>query len=123
MELSRKAHLYWNKVDTLIKNYSIEKPIKSKVIERTFSLAGATVREIVHYLRVKKRRPLGMNQSGYFYARNRAELEHTINNLKSRSQKIKRAVQGLEGAFNPTEQTTIFDFSDNTFKSNYETGD
>ena len=118
MKLSRKAEIYKDRVLGLIKQRSIEKPIKSRAIEVEYSLAGATVREIIHYMRVKKREPIG-SKNGYFFARNMGELQHTINDLRSRQNKIREAELGLCASFKPGEQTSMFEINTGHV-SNYE---
>ena len=108
IKLSKKAMMNYMKVLNIIKQHKIEKPIKSVVIENKLSLAGATVREIVHYLRVDFHEPIG-SKNGYFYARTMSELQHTINDLRSRQRKIHNAEKGLCAAFPPQEQTAMFE--------------
>ena len=52
MDISNRAKQYWIPVLQEIMKYNIESPIKSKFLEAQFELAGATVREIIHFLRV-----------------------------------------------------------------------
>ncbi len=119
MDISNRAKQYWIPVLQEIMKYNIESPIKSKFLEAQFELAGATVREIIHFLRVDQKRPIG-SKNGYFYARTREELKHTINDLRSRQRKIYRAEKGLSAAFEPEEQTSMFQEDKPKNKSNYD---
>jgi hypothetical protein len=101
----------------VIKERGFENPIKSRAIEVEFCLAGATVREIIHYLRTKRREPIG-SKNGYFYAKSMSELQNTINDLRSRQRKIRDAELGLCASFQPQEQTSMFDLPQD--RSNYE---
>ena len=119
IKLTQKATQYFVHVLNEIKKHSKEKPIKSKLLEIQFDLAGATVREIVHYLRVAYNEPIG-SKNGYFYAKNMDELQHTINDLRSRVRKISDAEQGLCKAFPSTQQTSMFGSQPKKIKTNYD---
>lgn len=71
-----------------------ENSIKSKEIEKSLSLKGSQVRELVHLLRIKGV-PVGSGQTGYFLCGNEEEQIHTINQLTSRKKQIEAAISGM----------------------------
>lgn len=71
-----------------------ENSIKSKEIEKAFSLKGSQIRDLVHSLRTKGV-PVGSGQTGYFLCGNEEEQIHTINQLTSRKNQIEAAVNGM----------------------------
>lgn len=83
---------------------SMEEPIKSKTIENRTGLRGFELREIIHELRLSGH-PIGSTSDGYFIAKSKWELDHTIAQLKSRGSKIFEVADALENCFD--EQTQM----------------
>ena len=71
-----------------------ESCVQSCVIERAFGINGATVRQIVNKLRCDGQ-PICSDVNGYYFAKNRNEINNTITQLLSRTKKINDAAQGL----------------------------
>lgn len=71
--------------------------VKSPVIESHFGIVGATVRSIIHDLRVAGN-PIVSGYHGYSYTEDMDELNHSINNLNSRKNNIHEAEIGLRRA-------------------------
>ena len=68
--------------------------VQSVRIENIFDINGAAVRQTVNRLRCNGH-PVCSNVDGYFYAQNANEINDTIQQLLSRTQKITDAAQGL----------------------------
>jgi len=51
--------------------------------------------------------PIAGESDGYFMARNKSELGHTIASLKSRGSKIFEVADALEECFNEVEQLEL----------------
>ncbi len=66
-----------------IKNRSIEKPIKSFVIEYLLKIKGERVRKIIADLR-HDGEPISSGRKGYYYAYTQEELQPTIQQLTRR---------------------------------------
>lgn len=66
----------------------------SAVIERVFGIGGVTVRQLINKLRCEGR-PVCSDANGYFYAKNRGEINDTITHLLNRTRKINDAARGL----------------------------
>jgi biotin operon repressor len=64
------------------------------VIESVFGISGVTVRWIVNKLRCDGQ-PVCSDANGYFYAKNRNEINSTVTQLLSRTKKINDAARGL----------------------------
>lgn len=90
---------------------SKQHPIISEKLEPRIGLhgksAGAQFRDIVSYMRAVMHLPIGSGGEGYFWARNREELESTKEHLKQRGTKIWEVVSGLEKAFPDEEQGSL----------------
>jgi biotin operon repressor len=74
-----------------------ENAVKSKVLEELFGLSGQEVRSIVNQLR-SEGVPICSGQKGYWFAKNRTEIQETLRNLTQRIQGITNAINGLKGA-------------------------
>lgn len=95
----------------LIRQHEKGIPIKSRNIEKLLLITGDEVRAIVAYLR-QNRQPVCSDSNGYYWGTEREHLEHTIAQLRSRIDKIGRAVLGLEYALlnfdkQPTHQDEL----------------
>jgi hypothetical protein len=66
---------------------------------------GVEIRKIVNSLR-NSGVPICSDQNGYYYAANQRELQHTINNLRSRATEITKAQEGLCKALDDGTLTT-----------------
>jgi hypothetical protein len=64
------------------------------VIENVFGVSGVTVRWIVNKPRCDGQ-PVCSDVNGYFYAKNRNEINNTVTQLLSRTKKINDAARGL----------------------------
>ena len=76
------------------KHIGTENAVTSAKIEQIFDVCGVEVRQIVNKLRCDGQ-PVCSNVNGYFYAKNREEINDTIQQLLSRTKKISDAAQGL----------------------------
>ena len=76
------------------KHTGAENFVPSRVIENVFGINGATLRQIINKLRCNGQ-PVCSDVNGYFYAKNRDEINNTLSQLLSRILKINEAVQGL----------------------------
>ena len=117
--MTKKSKQYKWQVMNEIKQYKMNNPIKSKELQVKFGLRGVHIREIVHFLRTEEHLPICSDSSGYFYARNKYEAQHTIAQLRSRIRQINEAVLGIEKAEYEPEQDNqqTFGFQ---IKRNYE---
>ena len=107
-ELSRKANRNMHLVLKDIYDATMDNPIKSQVMEKRWNISGTTVREIVHHLRTVDRKPICSDANGYFYAKNRAQAEHTLAQLRSRVKQINEAASALEECFKDEIQGTLW---------------
>lgn len=87
-----------------VKNATLDLPIKSKVLERRYGVGGATIREVVHYLRTVDREPICSDSTGYYFPKNRTEAQHTIAQLRSRVKEINEVANAIEGYFRQESQ-------------------
>ena len=76
------------------KHTGAENYVTSKVIENAFGINCTTLRQIINKLR-RNGQPVCSNVNGYFYAKNRNEINNTLSQLLGRSKKINEAAQGL----------------------------
>ncbi|KXS45392.1 MAG: hypothetical protein AWU54_409 [Candidatus Frackibacter sp. T328-2] len=85
----------------LIKDYLEKKAVgrmnavTSKTLKQLYGVKGSAVRRIVHELRVDGL-AVCSDSTGYFIAENERELDKAVNNLRSRMNSIKEAMEGLE---------------------------
>jgi len=68
--------------------------ITSGELERLFGINSRSLRQIVNKLRCDGR-PVCSDVNGYYYAKNRNEINNTITQLLGRTKKINDAAQGL----------------------------
>jgi len=68
--------------------------VPSKIIENVFGINGATLRQIINKLRCDAQ-PVCSDVNGYYYAKNRNEINNTLSQLLGRTRKINEAAQGL----------------------------
>ena len=66
----------------------------SAVIENLFGINGAALWQIINKLRCDGQ-PVCSDVNGYYYAKNRNEINNTIQQLLGRTKKISDAAQGL----------------------------
>jgi biotin operon repressor len=71
-----------------------ENAVPSAYIEFFFGITGAALRQIINKLR-SNGQPVCSDVNGYFYAKNRNEINNTVTQLLSRTKKITDAAQGL----------------------------
>ena len=90
----------------IISEYDTDNRITSNVLGRKTSFCGKEVRTIIHELRMSHY-PIAGESDGYFMARNKSELGHTIASLKSRGSKIFEVADALEECFNEVEQLKL----------------
>ena len=83
--LNKLPEYHWAVIDK-IRQYNVEKPIKSKTLEALFSLSGARVRNVVRYYRLMGE-PIGSSHFGYYLAVSKAEYELTLSHLRERALK------------------------------------
>ena len=76
------------------KHTGAENFVPSAVVEHTFGISGASLRQIVNRLR-SNGQPVCSDGNGYFYAKNRDEINNTVTQLLRRTRKITDAAQGL----------------------------
>ncbi|MCK9568882.1 hypothetical protein M0R72_08075 [Candidatus Pacearchaeota archaeon] len=82
---------------------SKEHPIISEKLEPLIGLhgksSGAQFRDLVSYMRAIMHLPVGSGGEGYFWAKNRGELESTKEHIKQRGTKLWEVLAGLDKAF------------------------
>ena len=76
------------------KHTGAENFVTSRVIENAFGMNGATLRQIINKLRCNGQ-PVCSDVNGYFYAKNRNEINNTLSQLLGRTKKINEAAAGL----------------------------
>lgn len=91
-----------------IKKRSIENPVTADQIVAGYAALGkrigdSDVRALVHRCRTDCL-PIGSSREGYFWARNREELNATIEHLQDRESAIRAARIGLEKSFKHKEE-------------------
>lgn len=94
VELTGRVYKHALDALSVIREHSIENPIYGKEIAEKVGITEPELRKIVGYFRMKGE-PIGSGGKGYFYARNRWELENTLNHLAGRWRKIKAEWEGL----------------------------
>ena len=70
--------------------------VKSSVIERKFNIKGAQVRIIINTARAEIHAPIISGKKGYFYDEEKKAIQRQIDSLKSRINKMEKAIQGLQ---------------------------
>lgn len=98
---------FFNKFMNLIKGFS-KTCIKSKAIERCFSIRGGQVRALVNHAR-REGVPIGSSHDGYFYAKNFSEIEGTIKHLEERAREMLFLASRLKKAFPENSQVELFE--------------
>ena len=98
-KLSRKASRIKNHILIDIKQTDINKPVKSNILERRYGVSGSTIREAIHSLRVTEKEPICSDAKGYFYPRDKMEINHTIAQLRSRVKEINEVANAIEEYF------------------------
>ena len=80
----------------------------SRELERTFSIKGTELRQLVNQLR-RAGIPIASNSSGYFYAATEQEVRATIGHLTRRISGIAAAIHGLNRSLEQfdTDQTRL----------------
>lgn len=71
-----------------------ERSVSSAAIEHDFDINGRVVRQIINKLRCEGQ-PVCSDANGYYYAKNKDEIDGTITQLLSRTKKINAAARGL----------------------------
>ena len=90
-----KVKKYIDRVCWLLeRNSSRNSPIKSYMIQGTFSITDIVVRQIVGKLR-DKGHPIASGKSGFWYAKNASDLQSTIDELTHRMSVMSRRKQLL----------------------------
>lgn len=90
-----------------------EKAVHSYELERLFNLDGRALRTIIYRLR-REGHPICSSQNGYYYAKNRAELDQTVRRLMSMSDNLKNTCHTMLFAY-------VFpdEFTPNSAKRNF----
>ena len=91
----------------LIKQHRVENPIKAYQIKAKLGISSVKVREMVNEMRADDRLPVCSDATGYFYARDKSEALHTINQLRSRAKHIHRAAEGVLSYFEEENQLQL----------------
>jgi len=86
----------------IIGEHNSDDRITSRTLEGKTSLCGADIRSIIHGLRLSHH-PIAGEGDGYFMARDKFELGHTIASLRSRGSKIFEVANALEDCFKNEE--------------------
>ncbi len=81
VEQGLKAHV--GKPNAVTTKYIID-----KMQARNYQISAPKLREIIHYLRVKRKLNICGDSSGYYIAANQRELEQQIKSLRSRRDEI-----------------------------------
>jgi hypothetical protein len=74
-----------------------ENAVKSPALEARFGIRGTVLRAMVNELRCRGQ-PICSDESGYYYAKNEAELKATVSRFSSRIGKMAKARNGLARA-------------------------
>lgn len=90
----------------IIKKATILNPVRSRVIETELKIGGQTVRDYIGEMRNRKM-PVGSGTSGYWWARDKAELESTIGHLESRIRKESHHIKMLKSIYHEPAQTVL----------------
>lgn len=106
--LSNKAYKYKDYILNDISEATIEKPLKSRFMERKYRISGVIIRQAVHYLRTVDKKPICSDTNGYFIARSRSEADHCIKSMRSRMREINKVAVALESIFDKEEQGSLF---------------
>jgi hypothetical protein len=92
VEQGLNAHV--GKVNAVTTKYIID-----KMKLRGYELSGPKIREIIHYLRVKKKMNICGDSSGYYIASSQKELEQQIKSLRLRRDEIQEVYVAMEGNY------------------------
>ena len=95
-------------VVSCIKCYKFDTPVKNNQICKDYKLSGVELRDIVREAR-RKGIPIGSDPRGYYICKEKSELLHTLNHLKSRSLSMLQTISYMEKIFNETYQLDMFD--------------
>ena len=76
-----------------------KKAVTSRTLEAVFNIKGSELRKIINEIR-SSGHPVCSDNTGYYYAKNKKELNATIAQLSSRVQNIANARDGLVIALN-----------------------
>ena len=89
-------------------------PVKGAAIAEGMStwckvnITEPDVRTMVSYLRAAEWMPIGSDNNGYFFARERFELKTTKQHLQGRINQMKAVLDGLEKSIRGDTQGSIF---------------
>lgn len=75
---------------------SKSKPVKSKVIEERFGLAGSRIRKVIHYFRSSASVPVLSTSRGYYYSTDKQNIRDQITSLRQRARSIDSCADGLQ---------------------------
>jgi transcriptional regulator of NAD metabolism len=79
-----------------IKDHTADKPIYSYQLEEKYHVSGVVIRDAIHHMRTTENIPICSGSKGYFYPRDKAEVQRTINHLRSRAKRNREAAEGIE---------------------------
>ena len=96
-----------------IKCYTRDNPVTNNTLCKSYKLSGVMLRDIVREAR-RKKIPIGSDSKGYFLCKDKDDLLHTLDHLKSRSFSMLETISCMEKIFNETYQIGMFD-ADNLF--------
>lgn len=72
-----------------------KRPIGGSEIARAFSVSGVEVRRLINAAR-SNGDPICSNGKGYYIAKDKEELRHTIESMRGRIKAMSEAVDGME---------------------------
>ena len=90
-----------------IKRRTKDNPIFSKELERLFGVSDVKVRDAVHKARAKDELPIGAENKGYFYPRDKSEILRTVASLRSRAKRCLEAADGIEKHYQDKDQQRL----------------
>ena len=87
-------------------HHGAENAVTSRTLERIFRVSGKELRDQVNALR-REGIPIASDQSGYFYAKTKAEVRLTIRHMRNRISGISAAISGLRRSLTAFDDTQI----------------
>ena len=96
-----------DRIESIIRLHDLENPIYSIEIETQTGLSGILVREILRELR-REHKPIANSNKGYFWAKNMAELQDTLDDLEHRETSLRITRKAMENCFSEQELTLNF---------------
>ena len=90
-----------------IKTRTVDNPIYSRELERSFGISDVAVRDAVHKARTIDNIPICAGNKGYFMPRDKAEALRTIKSLRSRANQNMEAADGIEKHYQDENQQRL----------------